>query len=377
MNFINYLGKVINMNGRMYDPLIGRMLSPDPYTHGIAGTQGFNRYSYALNNPLKFTDPSGENPIFLGMMIRAIISMYSVAITDIATGHMTSGWQFLGHMAVGTAAGAVGASIGVGAVGVLEGAVYGAASGFVGGAGSAWVRGASTSEIFRQGFRSTAICAATNGISGFLKAKRLGLDPMTGKGWVESNYAPGDFVPEGDPTGYGLDNSNLTEYAWKTFPKTALHLTYASCSPEAIGNAGMNFENHYLDGLQLMAKGEDGTSFAVEGAHIFGRNRMFNRVGSYILISPNAAGYSGNLYKAMGHELFHSFHHFSGAWSDIGQGGSDYAAYRWNASISANPSSYAEILNSLPYPITSHAILPPWVNQYSYYSAFSKIFLGR
>ena len=48
------------MNGRLYDPALGRMLSPDNYTQG--GTQGENRYSYVLNNPLKYTDPSGETP---------------------------------------------------------------------------------------------------------------------------------------------------------------------------------------------------------------------------------------------------------------------------------------------------------------------------
>jgi len=48
---------LINMNGRMYDPRLGRMLSADPFTS--PGTQGMNRYSYVLNNPLKYTDPSG------------------------------------------------------------------------------------------------------------------------------------------------------------------------------------------------------------------------------------------------------------------------------------------------------------------------------
>jgi len=51
---------LINMNGRLYDNVIGRMLSPDNYS-GMDGTsQGYNRYSYVLNNPLKYTDPSGE-----------------------------------------------------------------------------------------------------------------------------------------------------------------------------------------------------------------------------------------------------------------------------------------------------------------------------
>ena len=51
--------KLINMNGRLYDPVVGRFLSPDPIVQSPDFTQGFNRYSYALNNPLKYTDPSG------------------------------------------------------------------------------------------------------------------------------------------------------------------------------------------------------------------------------------------------------------------------------------------------------------------------------
>jgi RHS repeat-associated protein len=49
-----------NMNGRLYDPVVGRFLSPDPYIADPSFSQSYNRYAYALNNPLKFTDPSGE-----------------------------------------------------------------------------------------------------------------------------------------------------------------------------------------------------------------------------------------------------------------------------------------------------------------------------
>jgi RHS repeat-associated protein len=51
---------LINMNGRMYDPILGRFLSPDNYVQMPNFSQSFNRYSYCLNNPLKFNDPSGE-----------------------------------------------------------------------------------------------------------------------------------------------------------------------------------------------------------------------------------------------------------------------------------------------------------------------------
>jgi RHS repeat-associated protein len=52
--------KIINMNGRLYDPVIGRFFSPDNYVQLPEFTQAFNRYSYALSNPLKYIDPDGQ-----------------------------------------------------------------------------------------------------------------------------------------------------------------------------------------------------------------------------------------------------------------------------------------------------------------------------
>ena len=51
---------LINCNARLYDPALGRFLMPDPLIQNPASTQNFNRYSYCLNNPLKYTDESGE-----------------------------------------------------------------------------------------------------------------------------------------------------------------------------------------------------------------------------------------------------------------------------------------------------------------------------
>ncbi|NOY37993.1 MAG: hypothetical protein GXO83_10525 [Chlorobi bacterium] len=47
-------------NGRLYDPLLARMLSPDNYVQMPDYTQNCNRYTYCLNNPLMYKDPSGE-----------------------------------------------------------------------------------------------------------------------------------------------------------------------------------------------------------------------------------------------------------------------------------------------------------------------------
>lgn len=51
--------QLINMNGRLYDPVIARFLSPDPYVANNTFTQDYNRYSYCRNNPLLYTDPTG------------------------------------------------------------------------------------------------------------------------------------------------------------------------------------------------------------------------------------------------------------------------------------------------------------------------------
>ena len=51
---------LINMNGRMYDPLLSSFLSPDNYMQDPTSQQGFNRYAYCMYNPLKYVDPSGE-----------------------------------------------------------------------------------------------------------------------------------------------------------------------------------------------------------------------------------------------------------------------------------------------------------------------------
>ena len=49
----------VHMNGRVYDPRLGRFLSADPNIQAPYSSQSYNRYSYVLNNPLKYTDPSG------------------------------------------------------------------------------------------------------------------------------------------------------------------------------------------------------------------------------------------------------------------------------------------------------------------------------
>jgi RHS repeat-associated protein len=45
---------------RYYGPEIGRFISPDTMVSNPTNPQSLNRYSYCLNNPLKYIDPSGH-----------------------------------------------------------------------------------------------------------------------------------------------------------------------------------------------------------------------------------------------------------------------------------------------------------------------------
>jgi RHS repeat-associated protein len=96
---------LINMNARLYDPLVGRFLSPDPFVQAPDFTQSFNRYSYVWNNPLRWIDPTGmivtgsgstnnkwwEMTMIGGMMI--IIGMTAAHHPFLKVRHHRRPWQ--------------------------------------------------------------------------------------------------------------------------------------------------------------------------------------------------------------------------------------------------------------------------------------------
>ncbi|WP_448245172.1 FG-GAP-like repeat-containing protein [Pseudoxanthomonas mexicana] len=69
--------QVIHMNGRIYDQQLGRFLQPDPVIQEPMNAQSWNAYTYVFNNPLAYTDPSGNMSLrqALGLVI-AIVGMY-------------------------------------------------------------------------------------------------------------------------------------------------------------------------------------------------------------------------------------------------------------------------------------------------------------
>lgn len=198
---------LINMNARLYDPLTGRFLSPDPFVQMPDFTQGLNRFSYALNNPFKYVDQDGEflwAAVGIGALIGASINV-AVHWKDISS---ASGWNMVGRLAgyafTGAVAGGVSAVVGVAVAGALggsmmgvaagttgfingaiTGASMGASSGFILGTGNSLMYGNDFGDSLLDGLKEGAIDGltggVTGGVSGGVKALNQSRNFWTGK----------------------------------------------------------------------------------------------------------------------------------------------------------------------------------------------------
>ena len=169
-------------------------IGPANYVQLPDFSQSYNRYSYCLNNPLKYTDPDGEFPVIL------VAAVIGGAINVAANmDNINSTGDFLAYFGVGAVAGAVGVAtggIGYGAGGILggitAGSISGAASGFLLGAGNSIVtNGWDMSAALSAGINGMVMGAVTGavigGVVGGYSAYKQGNNIWTGK--------PKDIIP--------------------------------------------------------------------------------------------------------------------------------------------------------------------------------------
>lgn len=95
---------LINMNARLYDPTVGRFLSPDPYVQTPDFSQNFNRYSYCLNNPLRYTDLSGELFGWDDVIAMVVGGGLNLGV-NLLQGNVNNFWQGVSLFGVGALAG--------------------------------------------------------------------------------------------------------------------------------------------------------------------------------------------------------------------------------------------------------------------------------
>lgn len=92
---------LIDMGGRLYDPILGRFLSCDNYVQEPDNFQNFNRYSYCINNPLRYTDPSGE--LFGWDDVLVIAATFAINYVSTSVANKDWGWSSVGQAALNTA----------------------------------------------------------------------------------------------------------------------------------------------------------------------------------------------------------------------------------------------------------------------------------
>ncbi|MFK8047473.1 MAG: RHS repeat domain-containing protein, partial [Halioglobus sp.] len=145
---------VIHMNGRIYDPVLGRFLQADPFVESPTDTQSYSRYTYVHNNPLKYTDPSGF--FSLGDVAKIAI----VAVISYYTFNAASYWG------VSLYGSGCAVSCNVAMANFIGGATGGAAAGFAAGVSMAALSGASFGNALQVGVRGAIAGAVTGGIAG-------------------------------------------------------------------------------------------------------------------------------------------------------------------------------------------------------------------
>ncbi len=122
---------LVHMNGRVYDPTLGRFISADPQIQFPSQMQSFNRYSYVHNNPLSYTDPSGFG--IFSKIKKAFKKLFNnkwfrLAATIVAS-YFTLGYTAMLTGNIYAASAAAGFAGGLVSTGTLKGALIGGVQG--------------------------------------------------------------------------------------------------------------------------------------------------------------------------------------------------------------------------------------------------------
>lgn len=360
---------LINMNARLYDPVIHRFLQADNFIADSSNGQNYNRYSYCLNNPTKYVDTDGNNPILIGIGIALATYFVSSAINQqnitfagifktVIIGYMTSVASFgIGEavetikplllkatvqaVAHGTTQGGIGS--------IMQGGKFwnGFASGSISSIASSGF-GALPSNISRSGVGTIAFGTISGGAGAALTGGNFWEGAVTGlvvSGLNHYNHmdAIRDYIDSRlEFAGYDRDDIiDMNDEALDLFTRKVFPELYeeGGC-PEMLVN-------------DLLKP--------------YGETRRFGgENGISVHIAPKAFKTNFRLGAVVGHELIHAGDIYSGRFSYWeSYGGEDYAvnmseynAYNWNLytnSLFGNYTTYCKHAHYLcydPMPLT-------------------------
>ena len=305
---------LINMNGRVYDPLLGMFLSPDPYVQAPGNWLNYNRYGYCYGNPLVYTDPNGEffiGAIIIGAMMNAAIQGFSGNLH----GGVGDFFKAAGIGALSGAAGAGASQLVSGAViwggfggGALIGSAGGAASGFVGGAGNAWMGGASFGQGVKTGLINGGIGAITGALAGGLfrgfSDYKNGYNFWNGSIVEElsgEQITSSVRVAEGYNSSLSAETNDeiLRDRYMREFGVKEGNYGIRKITTKTSSRYGLAYENSNYVNLK-------------SGYYVSGYAERYTSGFSKIHISPYALGQGDVIFQAVaGHELIHAYHHFT------------------------------------------------------------------
>ena len=269
---------LIHMNGRIYDPELGRFLSCDPYVQVPEFSQNFNRYTYVLNNPLTFTDPSGHQINGVWAAIIVIVVIVVVTICTYGTGTVqaaTWGATILGT----TATAAVTASVGSWAVAAIGGAFIGGIAGGL----SAKLAGGDFGDVLRGG--------TIGGLQGGVTAGALH-----------------DLSPQGEYYGKGGYEAGFNV-------KTALHVAgHGIVGGAANAAMGGKFQDGFISGAVSAAAADAGAYDFIKGN---GPEAVFGRTALAGIVGGTASALGGG--KFANGAITAAFQHYLNAEGDAAQ----------------------------------------------------------
>lgn len=262
------LFQMINMDGRMYDPVVGRFLSADPIVQSPDFTQSYNRYIYCLNNPLSLIDPSGYS--WFSKNWKTI----TAAIVGIAVSVVTAG-----------SASTVGAAIIAGAAGGAAGALTGAL-----------LNGANVGQVAKNTFIGAAVGAAS-GLLNFASADENLLASLFkhsfSEGWLEGvqggNVMHGFMIGTVSATGAYFFNNYHDElrYSGKLISNAVLSGTIEEIGGGKFANGALtgafvfmfNDAMHKIDLTESLVKEIYDNAFKLHSDYLNNSNGFYESLG--------------------------------------------------------------------------------------------------